>query len=350
MLCTPGLRPWIKGGDIQPKVFGSDHCPVHIDLHEEITVNGEVLKLKDQLNPPNRPKTTATLYPTDVPRGTPEPPRFATKFLDEFSGRQTTLKSFFSKPGMGKTVSASASPPQPSPVPPSPSPAPSATTAATAMPAQTQGAAEEPSTPMDVARAAFSSIESGSSQPRAANSNIIDLTDSKAKSTSASASKHIVSSPTSASKNKVRPPEPKGKPAKPVAGQTRLSSFFTQPQSQGTSAKRRRSSSIAEGRSPSTNYTPPRASRSPTASTLPASVMSPDDKPSPSQERDEDEEAMIAQAIAEADAAQALKKAKTNANAAPVWSNLFAKKLPPLCTVHQKPCKDFSESPWLLGF
>ena len=23
ILCTPGLRPWIKGGDIEPKVFGS---------------------------------------------------------------------------------------------------------------------------------------------------------------------------------------------------------------------------------------------------------------------------------------------------------------------------------------
>jgi AP endonuclease-2 len=57
-----------------------------------------------------------------------------------------------------------------------------------------------------------------------------------------------------------------------------------------------------------------------------------------------DEDALIAQAIAEADEEKASKRAKTNADAAPVWSNLFAKKLPPLCTVHQKPCKDFSGS------
>jgi len=57
------------------------------------------------------------------------------------------------------------------------------------------------------------------------------------------------------------------------------------------------------------------------------------------------EEAAIAQAVAEADQERSEQRAVQKAKAAPVWNELFAKKLPPLCTVHQKPCKDFSKSP-----
>ena len=70
----------------------------------------------------------------------------------------------------------------------------------------------------------------------------------------------------------------------------------------------------------------------------PQTVSIMDDPPA-----DPEEEALIAQAIAEADEEKASKRAETNAQAAPIWANVFAKKLPPLCSVHQKPCKDFSE-------
>jgi AP endonuclease-2 len=56
-----------------------------------------------------------------------------------------------------------------------------------------------------------------------------------------------------------------------------------------------------------------------------------------------EEEALIRQAIDDAEKEKEEKRAAKRAEAAPVWSNLFAKKLPPLCTVHQKPCRDFSE-------
>jgi AP endonuclease-2 len=59
---------------------------------------------------------------------------------------------------------------------------------------------------------------------------------------------------------------------------------------------------------------------------------------------DPEEEAQIAQAVAEADQERSEQRAVQKAKAAPVWNELFAKKLPPLCTVHQKPCKDFSKS------
>ena len=86
ILCSPGLRPWIKGGDILAKVYGSDHCPVYLDLHDSIETPTGTLQLRDMLNPSNRTPSTAPLYPCDPPRTAPEPPRFATKFLEEFSG------------------------------------------------------------------------------------------------------------------------------------------------------------------------------------------------------------------------------------------------------------------------
>lgn len=64
----------------------------------------------------------------------------------------------------------------------------------------------------------------------------------------------------------------------------------------------------------------------------------------PSQDPDSREEALIAQALAEADADREEKRAEQKAKVAPKWNELFAKKLPPLCTIHQKPCKDFSKS------
>jgi AP endonuclease-2 len=61
-----------------------------------------------------------------------------------------------------------------------------------------------------------------------------------------------------------------------------------------------------------------------------------------------EEEALIAQAVAEADQERSEKRAEQNAKATPKWNELFSKKLPPLCTIHQKPCKDFSAYPLIL--
>lgn len=301
ILCTPGLRPWINGGDIQASVYGSDHCPVYIDLHETITLeDGTILNLRDQLNPPDRKPSTAPTYPNDVPRVAPEPPRFATKFFDEFSARQRTLKSFFS----GKKL-----------VEPSPPPVPDDSTLASEKPASPEDIVATPtqrpltpdnslSSPFAIAQAAFGSIEAGLSQ-----STTVTKSPSAPIDMTADDSPHCTP---------VKP-KSKTKAAKPVNSQTRISAFFAQPPS---NAKRKQSS------------TPERLPR------LPLQTASPvlDSRSSIAED-----DALIAQALAEADEEKASKRAKTNAEAAPVWSNLFAKKLPPLCIVHQKPCKDFSE-------
>lgn len=87
-LATKGLLPWIKFSDILPSIQGSDHCPVYADFHESITLeDGRVLSLWEEINPPSRSRD-------DLP---PQPPKFAAKNYDEFSGKQRLMSSFFTK-------------------------------------------------------------------------------------------------------------------------------------------------------------------------------------------------------------------------------------------------------------
>ncbi|EMD39007.1 hypothetical protein CERSUDRAFT_47445 [Gelatoporia subvermispora B] len=96
ILVTKGLLPWIKHGDTQPSIKGSDHCPLYIDLHEEITSEtGEVMKLRDAMKQ------------DDLRR---EPPRIAAKFWEEYSGKQTVLSAFFGKQGDKAKISPSPKP------------------------------------------------------------------------------------------------------------------------------------------------------------------------------------------------------------------------------------------------
>ncbi|KAF9244212.1 Endonuclease/exonuclease/phosphatase [Melanogaster broomeanus] len=86
ILVTPGMLPWIKHGDIHPSLKGSDHCPIFIDLHDEIvTSTGKTLTLREAM-------------PVDGKKI--EPPRLAARRWEEFSGKQTLLSSFFAKGGM----------------------------------------------------------------------------------------------------------------------------------------------------------------------------------------------------------------------------------------------------------
>lgn len=99
ILITPGLLPWVKHGDIQPSLKGSDHCPIYIDLHDEIqTPDGRTLNLKQKMGSGS----------ADSRR---QPPRLSSKFWDEYSGKQKLLSSFF---GKGKISVAVAPDPVPS--------------------------------------------------------------------------------------------------------------------------------------------------------------------------------------------------------------------------------------------
>lgn len=83
ILVTRGLLQWIKQGDIQPSVKGSDHCPIYIDLHDEITLDtGENIRLRDAMKQCHEPKIV---------------PRISAKHWEEFSGKQTLLSTFFGR-------------------------------------------------------------------------------------------------------------------------------------------------------------------------------------------------------------------------------------------------------------
>ncbi|KAL4062343.1 Endonuclease/exonuclease/phosphatase [Scleroderma citrinum] len=85
ILATRGILPWIKHGDIQPSVKGSDHCPLYIDLHDEITTNaGVTLTLREVMPPPVDNEAAAL-------------PRIAARRWVEFSGQQTLLSTFFAR-------------------------------------------------------------------------------------------------------------------------------------------------------------------------------------------------------------------------------------------------------------
>jgi AP endonuclease 2 len=87
VLATRGLLPWIKAGDNQPSIKGSDHCPIFVDFHDEMTTDaGERLVLRDLMH---------------VREGAAkrESPRLAAKHWPEFQGKQTLMSSFFTKRG-----------------------------------------------------------------------------------------------------------------------------------------------------------------------------------------------------------------------------------------------------------
>ncbi|CBQ68031.1 related to APN2-AP endonuclease, exonuclease III homolog [Sporisorium reilianum SRZ2] len=92
-LVTEGLLDWIKGADIQPDVYGSDHCPIYVDLHDERQIDGKMVKLADLMH-----------------GGADRlPPALAACHYDEFSGKQRKLASFFgaSKKAVPTTKSCS---------------------------------------------------------------------------------------------------------------------------------------------------------------------------------------------------------------------------------------------------
>ncbi|SPO20299.1 related to APN2 - AP endonuclease, exonuclease III homolog [Ustilago trichophora] len=92
-LVTEGLLPWINGADIQADIYGSDHCPIYVDLYDEREIDGKTVKLKDLMH-----------------GGADRlPPALAACHYDEFSGKQRKLASFFGS--SKKTVPAKSSSP-----------------------------------------------------------------------------------------------------------------------------------------------------------------------------------------------------------------------------------------------
>jgi len=71
-LITPGLRPWVKAAEIQPHIFGSDHCPVVLDLFDTIeSAQGPLSLAKRLCHAAEPPSLAASHYDEFCPRKQP---------------------------------------------------------------------------------------------------------------------------------------------------------------------------------------------------------------------------------------------------------------------------------------
>jgi AP endonuclease-2 len=93
-----------------PHIRGSDHCPVYVDFHDEIDIEGRgKVSLWDEMNP-GRCKEGEGVETL--------PPAFAIRNRDDFSGKQKTLVNYFSGGGFGvgaskKSIGSTSSSPSP---------------------------------------------------------------------------------------------------------------------------------------------------------------------------------------------------------------------------------------------
>lgn len=102
VLVCEGMREWVKDANIQEGLLGSDHCPVFVELKEEVDVDGKVVKLVDLMNPTGMFLNGVRLKDWTIA----DTPPFSAKRLPEFDKRRS-IKSMFAAPKPQKS-SASA--------------------------------------------------------------------------------------------------------------------------------------------------------------------------------------------------------------------------------------------------
>ncbi|KAI9464803.1 DNase I-like protein [Russula earlei] len=291
VLVTPGLLRWIKAGDILPSIKGSDHCPIFVDFHDEITTDrGEKLVLRDQMQ----------MGVMDAAKR--EPPRLAAKYWPEFQGKQTLMSSFFTKRAA-----------ETSPAPTAPTPTSGLSTLATAF----DVLEAQPPPPSFEESPASKQPETEPSSPPP--------------TMSPASSQASFTLPHGSQESRKRPPTANSaaagtsKPKRLKAGQSKLSSFFTKPTTATTAppgAPSARASSwtseIIDLCEDSEEIPPP-----PSLPTLTSEIRLPaeDGFPSAGQSKENG--------------------IGGKAGGAASWSMLFAPIQPPLCTVHREPTKEF---------
>ncbi|OSD05269.1 DNase I-like protein [Trametes coccinea BRFM310] len=291
ILVTKGLLPWIQHGDILPSLKGSDHCPIYIDLRDELTLDtGETIKLRDAMKQ------------SDTAR---EPPRLAAKFWDEYSGKQTTLASFFSKGAAPKANANNGVPTSQQTSSPEKSSTPTSSS-------QTQAARPTP-TPNSVP-------ETSSPTPSAATK--------RAKSSQPSRPP-----PSTANKRKAsEAPATSSKKRKQVKGQASIATFFSKPAAS--------TSSIASSETEVIEIedNPPQVSTSVTGSIgdAPSSSQADEDQ------LDADYRLACELARADADDEPIPSSSQNQAQKKAAWSELFAPVQPPKCYVHGEPTRMYT--------
>ncbi|KAG8932754.1 Class II abasic (AP) endonuclease [Tulasnella sp. 417] len=309
ILVTKGLLPWFKSGDIQADVLGSDHCPVYIDLHDEIVLpSGETRTL-----------ISAMAMDNPAPR---EPPRICAKFWDEFSGKQTLVSAFFTK--KKEAVST------------------------------VNGGGPRVNLPQEVPA---SMVDSGIGETAAAE---LVMTEPSPAPSQKGLGKRKQSQPDgpTALKPAKRPSvkEPPSKKVKIPEGQTKLSSFFAQPSQPKRTSSTASTSHRSKSRSKSSSAapTPPDTNSASTSAVLEIIDVDSDLEIGPhsssqvpvgssqlSEAEQLEADLAFARSLAEEDEAL-LNYSPERRKADPsAWKSLLAPLEAPLCTVHKEPSKRF---------
>ncbi|TDL23804.1 DNase I-like protein [Rickenella mellea] len=308
-LLTKGLLKWFKHGDIQPSLKGSDHCPVFIELHDEITTEtGETLTLRNAMKMDGPPR---------------ESPRIAAKNWDEFSGKQKLLSTFF-----GKKSNSTAS-------------------SETKLAEITQ----QPKTSVDMAQGLSASqplthpnhpetktaLRDSPPPPQPPSSSPPVLSQSSQTHTPSTALSIDASASASTAKRKKKmqadsnyPAQPTKKQKKPQkTGQTQLSTFFSKPAKASSTEKNCAEPSSSGAVVDVENDTLP-TTKSPYTSTE-------DDNTSQM-----DSDFALAQQLSESQETSATPVERLSGGGKQAWSTLFAPLKPPNCMIHREPAKEFT--------
>lgn len=148
-LISPGLLPWVVHADIQPEIYGSDHCPVFLELKDSIETDKGVERLVDRMH------GLQGTSPGTVPR-------LAASELDEFSARkQPKLAAMFGAQRASTKVADTKDA-----IPPPAAPAPAASPPSASPPAARPAPNTPPSRPAPKARQApLRTNKKGPAQP-----------------------------------------------------------------------------------------------------------------------------------------------------------------------------------------
>ncbi|PIL25220.1 transcription factor [Ganoderma sinense ZZ0214-1] len=305
VLVTKGLLPCISGGDIQASLKGSDHCPIYVDLHDQIILeSGETIALCDAM------KQSPDLK---------DPPRIAAKYWDEFSGKQTVLSAFFSK---GPVVKNGDTPLSDTPTPtPTPAPTEAMTTPARTATSSSPEIERVPTPPADPPPAK----KFKPSQPR------------QPSQSNQSTKRKTVETPSSSKKRK----------SAPAKGQSSIASFFSKPSaSASTSASASASSSAQKAQEViDVDGDDGDAGAVPTAPDEPmpgisASHSECTTEASTEDQLDADYRLALALAASPSESSSSSQPSGTSsASTAAAWSNLFAPVEAPRCAVHDEPAR-----------
>ena len=90
VLVSESMQPWIKDGNIQEGLLGSDHCPVFADFHDNVQVEQGERALSDVVNP----RGTFVNGVRKLDWKIQSVPEFSAKRMPEFDKRRSIMSMF----------------------------------------------------------------------------------------------------------------------------------------------------------------------------------------------------------------------------------------------------------------